>query len=346
MTGPTPAERCAGRGRSATCSAASVALGSRAAAADEPGELRAGDRGRGARVPGGARAPGRRGRAGPRPGPRWSRAGSASATACSTAAGPMLRGDDVAELQRRLNALGFDAGREDGILGDDTARGAARVPAQHRTCAADGIVRPGDPRASSTGSAALADGLGRRRCASARQLRRGPRRLADHRVFVAAAPGFETLGDVVVRGLVELGRRAPRSTLSGDDDSVLAAEANQYARRPVPRASAPATRRAAAAATSRPATSAPRPGSAVAERGAARSSPPILGGEPRAVRPDLRGPARDPDGRGRSASRSASDDVEAHAHARRRRRRRRRTRSSAASGAASSSRPTTRPLAR
>src|SRR5690606_34344697 len=35
---------------------------------------------------------------------------------------PMLRGDDVAELQRRLNALGFDAGREDGILGPDTER--------------------------------------------------------------------------------------------------------------------------------------------------------------------------------------------------------------------------------
>ena len=35
---------------------------------------------------------------------------------------PMLRGDDVAELQRRLNGLGFDAGREDGIFGDDTDR--------------------------------------------------------------------------------------------------------------------------------------------------------------------------------------------------------------------------------
>src|SRR5581483_4838842 len=34
---------------------------------------------------------------------------------------PMLRGDDVAELQRRLNALGFDAGRDDGILGRNTA---------------------------------------------------------------------------------------------------------------------------------------------------------------------------------------------------------------------------------
>ncbi len=34
---------------------------------------------------------------------------------------PMLRGDDVAELQQRLGALGFDAGRVDGIFGDATA---------------------------------------------------------------------------------------------------------------------------------------------------------------------------------------------------------------------------------
>lgn len=30
---------------------------------------------------------------------------------------PFMRGDDIAELQRHLNALGFDAGREDGIFG-------------------------------------------------------------------------------------------------------------------------------------------------------------------------------------------------------------------------------------
>jgi N-acetylmuramoyl-L-alanine amidase len=33
---------------------------------------------------------------------------------------PMLRGDDVAALQQRLSALGFDPGRVDGIFGDDT----------------------------------------------------------------------------------------------------------------------------------------------------------------------------------------------------------------------------------
>jgi N-acetylmuramoyl-L-alanine amidase len=33
---------------------------------------------------------------------------------------PPMRGDDVRELQRRLNALGFDAGKDDGIFGYET----------------------------------------------------------------------------------------------------------------------------------------------------------------------------------------------------------------------------------
>lgn len=33
---------------------------------------------------------------------------------------PMMRGDDVADLQRRLNSLGFDSGKVDGIFGPDT----------------------------------------------------------------------------------------------------------------------------------------------------------------------------------------------------------------------------------
>jgi N-acetylmuramoyl-L-alanine amidase len=36
---------------------------------------------------------------------------------------PMLRGDDVALLQRRLGQLGFDPGRVDGIYGPDTSSG-------------------------------------------------------------------------------------------------------------------------------------------------------------------------------------------------------------------------------
>ena len=38
---------------------------------------------------------------------------------------PMMRGDDVSELQLRLGALGFDAGRVDGILGPATQQAVA-----------------------------------------------------------------------------------------------------------------------------------------------------------------------------------------------------------------------------
>lgn len=52
---------------------------------------------------------------------------------------PPFRGDDVLALQARLNALGFDAGREDGILGRDTDR-AIRAFQREYGVAEDGIV--------------------------------------------------------------------------------------------------------------------------------------------------------------------------------------------------------------
>ncbi len=54
---------------------------------------------------------------------------------------PMLRGDDVAELQRRLNDLGFDADKVDGIFGPLTA-GAVREFQQNRGMSEDGIAGP------------------------------------------------------------------------------------------------------------------------------------------------------------------------------------------------------------
>jgi N-acetylmuramoyl-L-alanine amidase len=52
---------------------------------------------------------------------------------------PMMRGDDVADLQRRFNALGFDAGKVDGIFGPDTL--AAVLDFQsNRNMAEDGIA--------------------------------------------------------------------------------------------------------------------------------------------------------------------------------------------------------------
>jgi N-acetylmuramoyl-L-alanine amidase len=54
---------------------------------------------------------------------------------------PYQRGEDVAELQRRLGALGFSAGRVDGILGPETAA-AIRVLQENVDLTADGICGP------------------------------------------------------------------------------------------------------------------------------------------------------------------------------------------------------------
>ena len=54
---------------------------------------------------------------------------------------PMIRGEDVSELQSRLNSLGFDSGNVDGIFGPDTER--AVIEFQHnRDLAEDGKGGP------------------------------------------------------------------------------------------------------------------------------------------------------------------------------------------------------------
>jgi N-acetylmuramoyl-L-alanine amidase len=54
---------------------------------------------------------------------------------------PMVRGEDVAELQSRLNSLGFDTGKVDGIFGPNTE--TAVIEFQHnRHLAEDGKVGP------------------------------------------------------------------------------------------------------------------------------------------------------------------------------------------------------------
>lgn len=55
---------------------------------------------------------------------------------------PFFRGDDVRALQGRLNLLGFDAGREDGIFGERTDR-AIREFQRNIGVGLDGIVGPG-----------------------------------------------------------------------------------------------------------------------------------------------------------------------------------------------------------
>jgi N-acetylmuramoyl-L-alanine amidase len=73
---------------------------------------------------------------------------------------PMMRGDDVTALQARLNALGFDAGREDGIFGWETDR-AVRAFQKEYGVSEDGIFGPvsnaalGGLRADRAGTSAV-----------------------------------------------------------------------------------------------------------------------------------------------------------------------------------------------
>ena len=54
---------------------------------------------------------------------------------------PCQRGEDVADLQRRLGTLGFPAGRVDGILGPDTAAAISALQ-ENAGLTADGICGP------------------------------------------------------------------------------------------------------------------------------------------------------------------------------------------------------------
>ncbi len=137
----------------------------------------------------------------------------------------MLRGDDVSELQRRLNALGFDAGRQDGILGPETET-ALRQFQRERGLEPDGVCGPATINAlMSVGTLAAGSvAVVRER----ETLRRGTRRLRGRRLFLIVDPGLAALGAVTRRRLVDEGATVAID-MSGDDHSVLAAQANAFA---------------------------------------------------------------------------------------------------------------------
>ena len=254
--------RAAAARRSATSSCGSVALG-HDDPADEAGRLRRRHRARRPRLPGaprGLRVDGICGRE------TWSalvESGFRSATGCSTCSRPMLRGDDVAELQRRLNALGFDAGREDGILGDDTTGALRRVPAQRRA----------SPPTASAAPATLA---------RARPGRRAGRRLGRQRPRARGAPprspparraggssspprpGSRRSATPWCAGLGRARRRRRARRLRRRRPGARR-RGEPLRRRPLPRVPRRRRSRAAGAATSSRDASAPRPGYAVAD---------------------------------------------------------------------------------
>ncbi len=95
---------------------------------------------------------------------------------------PMLHGDDVAALQRDLNALGFDAGRVDGIFGPVTLRALLDFQ-ENRDMAADGIVGP-DVVAELSLLVRATQKVGRHVVRERAWLRSLPRTVAGQRLFV------------------------------------------------------------------------------------------------------------------------------------------------------------------
>lgn len=74
---------------------------------------------------------------------------------------PALRGDDVRDLQARLNALGFEAGKHDGIFGPQTAQAVGDLQ-RNLAIAEDGIVGRETIAALSRLSMVLRPGIGPR----------------------------------------------------------------------------------------------------------------------------------------------------------------------------------------
>ncbi len=115
---------------------------------------------------------------------------------------PMVRGDDVRALQHWLNRLGFDPGREDGILGGATER-ALREFQRAAGVAADGICGPETCRAlERVGGLAAGSILAVR---EREQLEATPRRLAGRRLVVAVLDVYTPARDAIVAGLVARG---------------------------------------------------------------------------------------------------------------------------------------------
>jgi N-acetylmuramoyl-L-alanine amidase len=136
---------------------------------------------------------------------------------------PMLRGDDVADIQRRLSALGFDTGRVDGIFGERTSQALADFQ-RNLALPVDGILgaatlvellrvtpRHADPELVSS-------------VRDRERLRRGPRTLLGKRIAIGEEGGLDVLLAAIRRYLAATGAHVV--PVLHPDASVQAAAAN------------------------------------------------------------------------------------------------------------------------
>jgi N-acetylmuramoyl-L-alanine amidase len=138
---------------------------------------------------------------------------------------PMTRGDDVAELQRRLGALGFDAGRVDGIFGPLTSH--ALTEFQRNTgLGADGIFGPDSHLALSRLGRGRTSAVNVAHVREIERLRRSPRHLAGRRIAVGEPGGLGAIVSAVSHQL--RARGALVAILDHPDGSAQARDANDF----------------------------------------------------------------------------------------------------------------------
>lgn len=136
---------------------------------------------------------------------------------------PMLRGDDVAGLQRHLGGLGFDAGRIDGIFGPNT-KNALEEFQRNIGIVVDGVCGPATidmfDRFGTLGAE-------RQPVAAVRELetlRRAPRTLQGRRVVLGDGGGMHAVISATARVLRQAG--ADVMVVYSPEQSEQAAEAN------------------------------------------------------------------------------------------------------------------------
>jgi N-acetylmuramoyl-L-alanine amidase len=135
---------------------------------------------------------------------------------------PMVRGDDVAALQRRLGQLGFDAGRVDGIFGERTQ--AALLDFQRNAgLTTDAVCGPATlatiDRLGAGGQGDPIEGIRERNA-----LRETSGTLRGRMLVVGENGGLGALAAAVARALTAAG--ASVVTVHQPDESEQAAEAN------------------------------------------------------------------------------------------------------------------------
>jgi len=136
---------------------------------------------------------------------------------------PNLRGDDVVELQQTLNRLGFDAGREDGILGPATDV-ALRDFQRNAGLSVDGISGPATLAAFRRVERMAAGSVASVR---ERDALRRPAGIENRRIFLAVDLGYDQIGNSLRRHLEAAGAEVMHD-VSGSDDHALAGRANRW----------------------------------------------------------------------------------------------------------------------